>query len=269
MITCGARCDITGPMHFESMDAGDRVPAAAECVLGDRQVDVWAFSLTAPAHAIERWLPLLSDDERDRAARFIRAADGHAYIVAHGVMRHLLAGYCDAAPAALRFGRAEGGKPMLEGPACDQRVRFNLAHSGAGALLAVSQAGEIGVDLEAGRNDVDMSGLAGRFFCNSERDAIMRAPDEQRADAFFRCWVAKEALLKAQGTGLAYPLDAFAIGFSADGTTAGVSSSDPAVSRSDWLIRMLPLPPGWYGAVCGPRACTVRIRNFSSPHRVR
>jgi 4'-phosphopantetheinyl transferase len=249
--------------EFDRVDprvsAGDPIA----CAPADRHVEVWAFSLECRAGDIDRWEAQLSDDERARSAKFKRAADRNAYVCAHGVTRLVLSRYCDASPQRLRFARAAGGKPMLASNPGESPVHFNLTHSGGRALLAVSRAGEVGVDLEAAREDVDTVSLADRFFCDAERVAIAAAP--LRAEAFFRHWVAKEAVLKACGTGLAFPLDAFAVQFSTDGDTATVASTHPRIASGDWLVRLLPLPPGWYGALCAPPDCGVRIRMPGGP----
>ena len=249
---------MTESARFDPVDpracAGDPVA----CTPGEHRVDVWAFSLECRAGDVGRWEAQLSDDERARSAKFRRPADRDAYICAHGVTRQLLSRYGDAPPQALRFARAAGGKPMLESNSGESPVHFNLTHSGGRALLAVSREGEVGVDLEAAREDVDTVSLADRFFCEVERAAIAAAP--LRGAAFFRHWVAKEAVLKACGMGLAFPLDAFAVQFSPDGDTATVASTHPRIASGAWLVRLLSLPTDWYGALCAPPGHGVRIR---------
>ena len=243
---------------FTTIEPGCGARDVAPCPLTDRDIHVWAYSLAARAGDLARWMLLLSDDERRRAGRFRRAADADAYIVAHGGMRQLLSSYCVGTPRALRFTRAAGDKPVLDAAGGGPAIHFSLAHCSHGALLAVSRSTEVGVDLEAARSDIDPTALAAQFFCATERDAIAAAPPAFRTDAFFRHWVAKEAVLKARGTGLACPLDAFALRFSATGDVAGVAAS-AAFGRSDWLVLRLPLPKGWYGALCAPENYHVRL----------
>jgi 4'-phosphopantetheinyl transferase len=159
----------------------------------------------------------------------------------------------------LRLASAAGGKPVLQSNTGNDAVHFNLTHSHGRALLAVSRAGDVGVDLEAARDGNDIVSLADRFFADVERAAIDAAP--LRAEAFFDHWVAKEAVLKACGTGLTLPLDAFAVHFSSSGDTAAVASTDCRIASGDWLVRRLPMPPGWHGALCAPRGHELRIRD--------
>jgi 4'-phosphopantetheinyl transferase len=244
---------------FARIDPSDAGARPEGCRLRDREVELWAFSLAAARGDVERWSRLLSADEREWAARFRRTADRDAYIVAHGVLRRLLAAYRDTIPEALELERAAGGQPALTTPHGTGAIHFNLAHSGGGGLLAVCGE-EVGVDLERERDDIDTEGLADRFFARAESEAIRRAPGASRVATFFRHWVAKEALLKAQGSGLAHPLDAFAIRFDAAGDTAGVEWYDRTTPRDDWRVRVLRLPPGWHGALCARGAWHVRVR---------
>ena len=228
--------------------------------LSNRAIDVWAFSLLADRPAVEQWRSLLSSDERHRAERFVRAPDADAFVVAHGTLRALLARYCAVAPGQLRFTRSSDGKPMLESLASAARaIRFNLAHSANAALVAVSAGAEVGIDLECVRDDVDIDGLAARYFTGYEREMIATEAPERRVAAFFRFWVAKEAVLKARGSGLATPLDAFSVRFAPDGESASVDARTPAFFKSDYGVRMLPVPAGWHAALCAPVGCEVRM----------
>ena len=60
-----------------------------------------------------------------------------------------------------------------------------------------------------------MEQLAQRYFSAGEARAVLAAQPAQRAAALLDCWTRKEAVLKAIGTGLGYPLE------SLDVTTAG------------------------------------------------
>jgi 4'-phosphopantetheinyl transferase len=97
------------------------------------------------------------------------------------------------------------GKPRLAA----SELQFNVAHSGNLALVAVTRDCEIGVDLELLR-PVDRSlEIATRNFHPHELAAIHATSENALHKTFLRCWTRKEAALKAIGTGLGYPLDAF------------------------------------------------------------
>ncbi|HJU21037.1 MAG TPA: 4'-phosphopantetheinyl transferase superfamily protein [Casimicrobiaceae bacterium] len=225
---------------------------------GDLHVDVWACTLRGHADEIEAWHDDLSIEERERAARFVRPHDRDRHVIAHGILRHVLARYRGVAPRELRFAHASHGKPALVSGGSGPRIGFNLSHAGDAALIAIAENVEVGVDLERERDNLDVAGIAGRFFHGRERVAILEAANPARA--FFRHWVAKEAVLKAHGSGFALALDAFAIDFEGEDAASVVAPSLPDLERSHWRIHMLRVPRGWQAAVCVPQGFSIRVR---------
>ena len=76
----------------------------------------------------------------------------------------------------------------------------------------------------------------------------MQSTQEQRAARFFRYWVAKEAVLKAQGIGLG-ALSQCEILLGADGVGAEVLVPVGAPLQDNWKIRLLSCGEGWEAAV--------------------
>lgn len=115
----------------------------------------------------------------------------------------MLSRYLGIGPDSVCFDRSASGKPMLARELRDRfAITFNLSHAHGRALLAVSRAQEIGIDLELVRPDIQVEQLSKRFFAPQEHTAVLQSAAEQRTAVFFRYWVAKEAVLKAQGIGL-------------------------------------------------------------------
>ncbi len=174
---------------------------------------------------------------------------GH-FVVAHGVLRLVLSLYSDSGPRELSFQNVPSGKPILrEADVSANRIRFNLSRSHGRALIAVSKDREVGVDLETNRTDRDVTALAARFFVPQEQAAIMNAESSATHQAFSRIWVAKEAVLKAGGSGLTFRLDRYCIELSADGTVCRLIVADDSLSIVPPVIQFLPLEEGWVGAV--------------------
>jgi 4'-phosphopantetheinyl transferase len=220
--------------------------ATSPATIGLDTVHVWSFALEGPPELVARCREMLSAEERHRADRFVFDRDRIRYTVAHATLRHLLSRYCGEPPASLRFSAAAAGKPSLQSA---RPLHFNLTHSDERALLAVSSQRELGVDLEKIRSNIEALAISRHYFFGTERDAIESAPSPERDSLFFRYWVAKEAVLKAQGIGLGFPLDRFRVEFCPDGQTARVETFDAAALESTWTVRMLPCEAGWLGAV--------------------
>jgi 4'-phosphopantetheinyl transferase len=210
-------------------------------------VHVWSFHLAASASCLEECRQSLSPSEQARAQRFVAAQDRDDFIVAHGVLRHLLALYSGDSAADLSFSVAASGKPSLA--AHSDTLSFNLTHAQGCALIAVSDGQQIGVDLEKADRQVKALAIAQRYFAPTERQAIESAPAAARGEVFFRYWVAKEAVLKGAGIGLQFPIDEFEVQFDAQGQSARIRTGEGSTLGSDWMIRMLPVEEGWAAAM--------------------
>lgn len=151
---------------------------------------------------------LLSADELDRAERFRGAQCKARYIASRGVLRMLLSQRLGADPATLPIVEQKPfGKPTLRGRV---PIHFNLAHSGPQALFAFSSAGEVGVDIEHVR-ELDPVALSRTCFSQNEQQQLQMVPRSDRLEAFFDGWVRKEAVMKADGRGVALGLDSFSV----------------------------------------------------------
>jgi 4'-phosphopantetheinyl transferase len=215
------------------------------------RVDVWRVSLAQPARRRQELAQSLNDEEMARAGRFHFDRHRHAFIVARGFLRSVLARYLQIAPAAVAFVYGQKGKPALAGPglAPASPLRFNLSHAGELALLAVAHGREVGVDIEQFRPMSDAAQIAARFFAASEFATWQALPPEQQVAAFFNCWTRKEAFIKALGDGLSYPLNGFEVSL-VPGEPAQLRRvmADPtAVNR--WSMLALEAGDGYAAAV--------------------
>ena len=225
----------------------------APITMEDRTIHLWAFSLDGSLSFMEQCRSWLSEDERGRAGRFIHQQDHVRFVLAHGGLRAVLSRYLGIDPDVVELDRSEGGKPFLSrGLRGQSAITFNMSHAHGRALIAVSRGQEIGVDLERIRSDVEVAKLSERYFAPSEHSAIMQSAQEQRAARFFRYWVAKEAVLKAQGIGLR-ALSQCEILFGAEGGGAEVLVPAGSPLQNNWRVRLLSCEEGWEAAVAAQR----------------
>ncbi|HZP83813.1 MAG TPA: 4'-phosphopantetheinyl transferase superfamily protein [Chthonomonadaceae bacterium] len=171
------------------------------------EVHVWRGSLVQPAAFVESLATTLSPDERARAAAFYFERDRQRFLVGRGLLRALLSAYLGIPARRIAFTYGPRGKPALS-EACGCDLTFNVSHSHDLALYAITRARRIGVDIERIR-ELDVEGVAARFFSPAEIAALRALPAQERPAAFFRCWTRKEAFVKARGDGLALPLNQF------------------------------------------------------------
>ena len=174
-----------------------------DLIVRPSEIHVWQASLDLPSSVMNSALATLNAEERERAGRFLRAADREQFVAAHGVLRSILGRYLGVAPVQVELERGQTGKPELTGAP----LRFNLSHSGKMALVAIALSNQVGVDVEQLRPMPDALGIAESYFAPAEAAALRRLNGVGRDEAFFRFWTCKEAYLKACGRGLSLGLD--------------------------------------------------------------
>jgi 4'-phosphopantetheinyl transferase len=181
-------------IHALEWDKVDRAPT-----LRPWDLHLWKIATARqdapPADAL--WC-LLSDAERERAARLRLALHRERYLRAQGGLRRILASYLDRQPETLVFLRGSAGKPYLE----ETPLHFNLTTSGDLALLGVSLQEPVGVDCEHVRPRTELEGVARRMFPPAVAELVIAAPSPERLGHFYRAWTALEADVKSDGRGL-------------------------------------------------------------------
>ena len=155
---------------------------------------------------------LLSTLPASRRTRIERRpyADRIASAAAAHLLRYALcdSGYAAYADAPIVW----EGKPHFTDPAIS--VHFNLSHTvdktGGRFAVAVllSDAGEVGVDVEFVHPIHNREAMMRRLFTDAERDYVLSS---EREDAFFEIWCAKEAYLKWTGEGFSRPMSSVSV----------------------------------------------------------
>jgi len=240
----------------------DWQPPPANFSLTPGEVTVWRLAFERSAD--ERLLAdsLLSADERARAARLVRPVDRNAFVIQRATLRLLLQRLVGQPAAQLRFVLGERGKPALD--RVPGAPEFNVSGSGDWGLLAFAADFPLGVDVEAHR-ELDYFELGERVFAAEELEQLRTLPVVDRQSGFFAGWSRKEALIKALGLGLYFPLEQFAVSL-APGEPARVRSirGDPALAEG-WTLKNLIVAPG-YSAALAAQARFSRVHLYEVPH---
>ena len=228
-----------------------RRPGARLQFVPPHDVHVWYQATDAlDDAAIAAAVSALSDDERERYGRFHFARDARDYALAHALLRLTLSRYDDRAPDRWRFDKDAGGKPALVDPGAF-RGSFSLSHAHGMVTCAVMTEGDVGVDVERTDRDVNVGGIAARFFAPAETAHLERLDGEARRSRFFDLWTLKEALVKALGTGLATSLASLAFTVDAGGRISLDAPSD--VAALDWQFGLFSPGPRHRLAVAARR----------------
>lgn len=159
------------------------------------------------------------------------------------LLRQLLSAYLRQAPDSMVIETKMAGQPILK----NGGLHFSLSHSGSDLLIALA-CNPIGVDIEQTGRQRDWSALAARYFNATEQDWLRS--QKNLASAFLRLWVAKEAILKAAGTGLAGGLSRLSLCIGTDDDLT-VSPTAPESLRV-WKLQVFSPASGCIAAL----ACT-------------
>ncbi len=179
-------------------------------MLSDREVHVWDARFDPSKVSANHQTQLLSQNERDRAARFHFAKDRARFIHARGVLRTLLGCYLDVPPENVTFRYGSAGKPELSS-SHNINLHFNVSHSHDHLLVAIARNCAVGIDIEMIRPEIDIEAIAGRFFSSAETQQLRTLTGTQKDEGFFNGWTRKEAYLKARGEGIGEGLGQFAV----------------------------------------------------------
>ena len=218
--------------------------------IGFDDVHVWRVRLDTSA-GIETFRNVLSTDEEIRAKRFRADSIQRQFIVTRGALRHILSSYLDETPEELTFETAVNGKPRIAPTDGHENLwGFNVSHSGEIAVVALCRDSEVGVDIEAIRENLDWKGIAKRFFSEDEQNYIFSLEAIERLGAFYRCWTRKESFIKALGLGVPSGLDRFSVDASVGIAASPIVEAEKFGDISTaWHILPINVPTGYEAAV--------------------
>ena len=149
-----------------------------------------------PDKQYKEFLLQLPDEERKRNSRFRRWQDQHAHLIGRLLLLKGLIARGFPSDVLHRIKISPYGKLLLE-----DKIQFNLSHSQTGVVCAITDNGNIGVDMEAIR-ETDINSFFD-YMNEEEWKEIQESDDKQ--SAFFEYWTKKEAVMKADGRGLRLP----------------------------------------------------------------
>jgi 4'-phosphopantetheinyl transferase len=156
-----------------------------------------SFPTTLPDLLWQHYLNLLPEEMQMQNSRYRRTEDRHAHLLGRLLLLEALAELnFSNALASMQY--TSQGKPYFPGgPA------FNISHSGKGVCCVLSGDGSVGIDTEWIRK-TDIS-VFKKLFSSTEWQNILTHTDPLQL--FFRYWTIKESVIKAEGKGLAIPLN--------------------------------------------------------------
>jgi len=225
-------------------------------------VQIYTVAVDDELSNILEYQSYLSKEECDRASRFKFQIDKERFILARAILRILSGYFLGLNPKEVRFVYGAYGKPDY---APKQNLKFNISHSGDMIVLGFTLEHELGVDVEKIKTDFDALKLAQNFFSRIEIEALEKLPKNELSRAFFRCWTRKESFIKAEGSGLSFPLDQFAVSLNDNKKAALLSTDWDVGEKSKWSLFSFVPAQGYIGACAVPsKVKTIRYFDWDT-----
>lgn len=159
---------------------------------------IWCVPLRCDAVTESKLSVMLNSNEAVNAVRFQTRELRRRYVVSHGMLRLILSAFNGQNPRSIHIRTGSHGKPYVAGDG----PHFSLSHSSDVAVVAITNGGRIGVDIERVRPDLGIDGFTRGFFVAAEVARIESLPTGSRTRAWFQAWTRLEAVAKASGKGL-------------------------------------------------------------------
>jgi 4'-phosphopantetheinyl transferase len=215
-------------------------------------IRLYLFDLDHPPEPAPTLRRILDPAEAARADRFRRPRDRDRFVVGRAILRTLLGEACGEEPTDILFAYGPHGKPELAGDR-PGRPTFGVTHSESLLAVALRPQGSIavGVDAELVRPLRSPDGVAERVFTAREVEEVVPAALAEDWQPFHRYWTAKEAVLKALGTGLSLDPRAVSIrpgGGDAFEVAAAAGPIAGLPERGIWISAAMPVAPRSTGA---------------------
>jgi 4'-phosphopantetheinyl transferase len=173
------------------------------------EVQVWRLDLACAEGRswVEAGWELLSSEEAARARRIRIGSSRNEMVAGRAALRCLLSRELERDANEIEFRVGEHGKPELS----DGELAFNMTHSQGMILIALSRAGDVGIDVEDQARPIEAMDVARTVFHPEELQLLQETTEEQRSVLFYRVWTRKEAVAKADGRGLMLPPRSFSV----------------------------------------------------------
>lgn len=209
---------------------------------------IWHIPFGGKALLEQDFPPLPSKEEIAQAARFTHPELHQCYLKTRWAMRGILGHYLSVAPDQVQLRYAKLGKPELVPGAHQLEIRFNLTHSGDGALFAVTLGTEVGIDMEKMNQKPRPIRLAKRYFTEEVVKQLGGLPEAEQQIALLKLWTQYEAYKKAQGVGLRGGEGLLPLNFEMEADCFHPFPDDNG-GASGWLVAQLNPAEDYVGAV--------------------
>lgn len=156
-------------------------------------------------------LTWLDKDERQRHQRIQPKEGKRQFALCRSALRASLIEILHCNNDDLRFTDSRESKPVAIVRDKIVQHNFNVSHSYRHGMIALSEKGRVGIDVEERVVRYDIGGEITKAFSPTERMALRNTQGDNNVQMFFRLWTIKESLIKAIGEGFRLDTSSFTI----------------------------------------------------------
>ncbi len=187
---------------------------------------------------------ILSPKEKYGAKKCYNLETCNKYIIAHGILRCILAYYICSLPNNIKYTYNKYGKPFLK----DCNIQFNMSHSHEILGYIVAFDKKVGIDIECHNVNIKPEEFYDIAFTENERKLVNAFPIDQQYKVFYDIWTKKEAIVKAHGSGLSYPVNTIETSLGSEVSSKIITTIEGNQLKC-WACRTLNIKPSYSGAV--------------------
>lgn len=155
------------------------------------------------ANNLSAFWECLSDNEQKQANKYCTKILTDRYIISHALLRYILGYYTKQSPQEIKYATNKYGKPFLQ----DSNIKFNMSHSKSIVSYIIAYDNNVGIDIEFNDNNLDVMELSKLVLTTKEHILLESLKYDKQRKIFYNLWTKKEALVKAIGEGLSYPIN--------------------------------------------------------------
>ncbi len=227
-------------------------------------IDIWCISLDLIATDLEKYRACLHEEEMKRAVKLKIPEKQNQFVVTRFVLKTIISRILYKEPKQIRIVHTEQGKPYIKEQYQGEDIHFNLSHSETQAIIALTLAQEIGVDIEKIETNKDYTGLSQRFFSAQEQAELNAISEADLARCFYTCWTRKEAFVKAMGDGLRYGLNNFDVSVEPESELSQINLHKKLENNLSWFNISVDCEPGYSAALAvSDSAVSLRYRTIT------
>lgn len=235
---------------------GCRVRISVSRYMSDNTIHAYTIDLEATPEEIDYCKRILSPQETAHARSFASPVQRKQWILGRGILRMLLAEHygdgfngLDQHPVDL--------KPAQQTRICGNTGEyFSMSFSDKFALLTVTENHRIGNNIERIQPIHDFGGILQILFSPHEQAEFMGLKREDRIDAFYTSWTAKEALLKALGNSTEIGSKDFDVAINPKMEANLINIRHATERAEDWTLLTLAPQPNYVATI----ACETRTK---------